>query len=307
MGWNAFHEAPEAAAVPSFDCSTTNNIVDLVICATPTLSVLDAEMALVYKAAISKDPAHKSDTKNRQIDWWKHRQECARLSDPLACLENAFRSRIAELSGGSVSPSFQAAPGVRSDTENRPLATLRVNGEKANSDTEKARSETDQPQAEAGAFLNKQRETDTRARSESAAVEDMPTFAVIAASIGAICIFLIAGTSRFFTSRKYYQELIDKDETRAFNGRLHWIIYSQSITLFFIFFITLLFGQSVVSFLSPNFPRDIKEVLIISISAAFFVPAIINFANSYFKVCTTEIVVTNKRIIYKTGFISRNT
>lgn len=97
-GWNAFQEAPQAVISPSFDCSNAHEQVDRLICSLPNLAKLDAEVAASYNAAINRDPTRASYIKARQVDWWRARQECTKSPAPAACVENAFRSRIFELS-----------------------------------------------------------------------------------------------------------------------------------------------------------------------------------------------------------------
>jgi uncharacterized membrane protein YdbT with pleckstrin-like domain len=79
-------------------------------------------------------------------------------------------------------------------------------------------------------------------------------------------------------------------------GRLHWIICLPSIVL-------LCVGLAVL--LIPT-PAEYRTV-IYGISAVLVLIAALSAFRAWFKQFTTEIAVTDRRIIYKTGFVSRET
>jgi uncharacterized membrane protein YdbT with pleckstrin-like domain len=82
-------------------------------------------------------------------------------------------------------------------------------------------------------------------------------------------------------------------------GRLHWIIYTEAVTAFVL---------SIVCLWVAHQPSEGTVALIgwvfglILLAASAFLAA-----KAWFDQWITEIVVTNLRIIYKRGFIERNT
>lgn len=96
----------------------------------------------------------------------------------------------------------------------------------------------------------------------------------------------------------YYVKVLRPDEIVKYTGRLHWIIYKNSIVLSVIFFLSL-----VIYF---NQTEDQKSVMFFA-SVVFLLLTVMSFVHSWFVRITTEIVVTDKRIIHKTGRIARRT
>jgi uncharacterized membrane protein YdbT with pleckstrin-like domain len=79
-------------------------------------------------------------------------------------------------------------------------------------------------------------------------------------------------------------------------GRLHWIMYLPAI-------IVVCIGLAVLAV--PSTPDN--RVIIYSISGVLVLIAALSAFRSWFKQFTTEIAVTDRRIIYKTGLVSRHT
>lgn len=84
----------------------------------------------------------------------------------------------------------------------------------------------------------------------------------------------------------YAQQNLLSDEIILHEAKFHWIVYVPGL----IFFL-----------LIPFFPFETIYV------ATLVVLAIASLAKSYVMMISTEFVVTNQRIIVKTGFISRQT
>jgi uncharacterized protein len=104
----------------SFDCTKANTPTEKAICAHPTVSALDEQLASAYREQLRtvNDP---STLKSRQRDWVSQvRNKC----EDVACLEAAYKSRIEELDvsaiKGPVASSFE--PPVVSNLE--PPATI---------------------------------------------------------------------------------------------------------------------------------------------------------------------------------------
>jgi uncharacterized membrane protein YdbT with pleckstrin-like domain len=87
---------------------------------------------------------------------------------------------------------------------------------------------------------------------------------------------------------KYSDEVLVGDEKVTYETGLHWIVYTPALVLFVIAIICL-----------PS-PYPVAALFFLISSCVSVVRAII-------RQMTTEIFVTTKRIIFKRGWISRNT
>lgn len=89
--------APETSAhAPSADCSKAGTEIEKTICQTETLARLDRQLAEAY-AAVRRTAG--ADIKQQQRSWLKERNACAEAGSSTisACLEDAYRQRLAEL------------------------------------------------------------------------------------------------------------------------------------------------------------------------------------------------------------------
>jgi uncharacterized membrane protein YdbT with pleckstrin-like domain len=96
----------------------------------------------------------------------------------------------------------------------------------------------------------------------------------------------------------YYTKVLQADEQVKFVGELHWIMYGNAIVL------ALLTAIAAVAGLSQH---DDRREGILLVAAVLLGLTTISFLRSWFHRVTTEIVVTDKRIIHKTGWIARRT
>jgi uncharacterized membrane protein YdbT with pleckstrin-like domain len=94
----------------------------------------------------------------------------------------------------------------------------------------------------------------------------------------------------------YVAKVLQPGEQVVHLVRLHWIMYLPAI-------IVLIIGLAVLAIPSTSDNR----VIIYSISGVLLLIAALSAFRAWFKQFTTEIAVTDRRIIYKTGFISRHT
>ena len=96
----------------------------------------------------------------------------------------------------------------------------------------------------------------------------------------------------------YYTKVLQPGENVKYVGGLHWTIYRDAILLGILALATLIF----------YFTLSGDQAFVVLMIAAFFLfLAIVSFIRSWFIRVTTEIVVTDKRIIHKTGWIARRT
>lgn len=91
-----------AMAQPSFDCGKANSPMERTICADPTLSSLDRELAAAFQQAIAKAGSDSFVIRADERRWLGGvRRECRGVG---ACVRQAFEMRISELKSQSVTP-----------------------------------------------------------------------------------------------------------------------------------------------------------------------------------------------------------
>jgi uncharacterized membrane protein YdbT with pleckstrin-like domain len=96
----------------------------------------------------------------------------------------------------------------------------------------------------------------------------------------------------------YYTKVLQPDERVKYVGKLHWTIYRNSIALGILTVIAACFS---ISLSGPQASIALAGIAILAILT------IVSFLGSWFLRVTTEIVVTDKRIIHKVGWIARRT
>jgi uncharacterized membrane protein YdbT with pleckstrin-like domain len=97
----------------------------------------------------------------------------------------------------------------------------------------------------------------------------------------------------------YVKHVIQPDEKILADGRLSWFVYHRAI-------ISLIVGFILIA-LEYAFWPWYQTTVIYGTAAVFGVTALWSGLYWWFRRWTTEIAVTNKRIIFKTGFINRHT
>jgi uncharacterized membrane protein YdbT with pleckstrin-like domain len=94
---------------------------------------------------------------------------------------------------------------------------------------------------------------------------------------------------------KYVEEVLQPGETVLFASTIHWLIYAPAILLF------------IAAVVSAFWTAGGSEFVLRGISLVCFAASFLSAARAWFKRWTTEIAVTDRRIIYKRGFIRRHT
>jgi len=96
----------------------------------------------------------------------------------------------------------------------------------------------------------------------------------------------------------YYAKVLQPDETVRYVGGLHWIIYRNAI----------LFGipALIAGAFSLTQPANQPPIALV-VFGIFLLLAVISFLRAWLVKAGTEIVVTDKRIIHKVGWIARHT
>jgi uncharacterized membrane protein YdbT with pleckstrin-like domain len=96
----------------------------------------------------------------------------------------------------------------------------------------------------------------------------------------------------------YVESVLHPDERVVAMGRMHWIIYARSALVF-------LFGIAIVAFGFGFGNAAGYWVSVAGVVVMLF--ALLMAAGSWIEQWTTEIAVTNRRVIQKTGLIRRST
>lgn len=99
----------------------------------------------------------------------------------------------------------------------------------------------------------------------------------------------------------YLKHVLQPDEKIVMVGRLSWIVYHRAI-LFLVLGAVLVILEQIFG---PQ--SDARHDLIYATVVVFGLAALITGLRAWFIRATTEIAVTNRRIIYKRGFITRHT
>ena len=96
----------------------------------------------------------------------------------------------------------------------------------------------------------------------------------------------------------YYTKVLQPNENVMHISRLHWIIYRHGIVLGFLALAALI--------IYVKLPDDQAPIALIA-AGCLLLLAILSFIHRWFHRLGTEIVVTDKRIIHKVGWIVRRT
>ena len=93
---------------------------------------------------------------------------------------------------------------------------------------------------------------------------------------------------------RYIDYILQPGETVAYTTTLHWVVYLPAIGLWLLAFIALMVGGA----LGPASLLVAMVCVLCGLGLAF---------SAWFRRWTTEIDVTDRRIVYKRGFIRRHT
>jgi uncharacterized membrane protein YdbT with pleckstrin-like domain len=98
----------------------------------------------------------------------------------------------------------------------------------------------------------------------------------------------------------YFHQVLRPDEVVNYHGHLHWLIYLRGLLLLVLACVVyvLAFGSGV----EPN-----ARIAFEGFAGVLAILALFSLAAAAIRRASTEVVVTNRRVIYKTGLISRRT
>ena len=97
----------------------------------------------------------------------------------------------------------------------------------------------------------------------------------------------------------YAERVLQPGETIAYRARLHWVIYL--LGLFFVILAVAAAGGTML------FKDETLRIALIVIAAIALAIGLYQMVRAWLWQANTEITVTTRRIIYKTGLISRST
>jgi uncharacterized membrane protein YdbT with pleckstrin-like domain len=101
---------------------------------------------------------------------------------------------------------------------------------------------------------------------------------------------------------KYVERVIQPGETVQYLSTIHWIVYVPG----FLFLIVGAIGLALMAKSGAD-PLALSLTLPLVLTGAACIAGLLSFFHAWFKRWTTELAVTDRRIIYKRGFIRRHT
>lgn len=106
---------------------------------------------------------------------------------------------------------------------------------------------------------------------------------------------------------KYVTRVLQPDETVVYATTLHWLVYFRAVVLLLIG-VGLLVASGFVSGRAGNPEYEKYLVWAIEILAGlFFLSAILSALRALIRRATTELAITDRRVIYKAGLLRRHT
>ncbi len=97
----------------------------------------------------------------------------------------------------------------------------------------------------------------------------------------------------------YAEKVLQPGETIAYQARLHWIVYLGGIVL--------VIAAVILALAAVALPGDTLKLGLMLAALIALALGLAQMLRAWFVVANTEIIVTNRRLIYKTGFIARDT
>ncbi len=97
----------------------------------------------------------------------------------------------------------------------------------------------------------------------------------------------------------YAERVLQPGESIAYRARLHWVIYGLGLILLIVAV------AAAIAAVALQTEAERVGLLLVALIALFL--GVFQIVRAWLWQVNTEITVTTRRIIYKTGFISRNT
>jgi uncharacterized membrane protein YdbT with pleckstrin-like domain len=96
---------------------------------------------------------------------------------------------------------------------------------------------------------------------------------------------------------RYARHTLQAGEKIVRVARLHWVIYAKAMA-----YVSMAFGIVILSYATIGLGR-----VAITLASGLAAMAVRHAIQAWWRQLTTEIAVTDKRVIYKTGFVQRHT
>lgn len=96
----------------------------------------------------------------------------------------------------------------------------------------------------------------------------------------------------------YHSEVLQANETVKAVGALHWSVYAQGLLLLAI--------ADVLVFVAVGRQPGQRHT-VLAAAAVIFVASLAQIAVTWLRCRSTEIVITDKRVLYKSGIVARHT
>lgn len=106
--------------------------------------------------------------------------------------------------------------------------------------------------------------------------------------------------------KTYVESVLLPGENLEYAGQLHWIIFVPGLTTSIGGAILCLSPETLNRLFGIGLVDDIRNYLLV-LGLLAVAGGVIMLANSYLRLISTELAITNRRVIAKTGFISRST
>lgn len=104
----------------------------------------------------------------------------------------------------------------------------------------------------------------------------------------------------------YIDHVIQPGESIVYRAPLHWVIYTRGLGIAAVG-VAITAAGLVTAQTEPSGSSDLIPMAIAALGVLVLGLAAISLAGSFIRRRTTEIAVTSKRVIYKTGFVRRLT
>ena len=98
---------------------------------------------------------------------------------------------------------------------------------------------------------------------------------------------------------KYVEQVLQPGESLVYATTLHWLVYLRALVLFVLAVLCLYFAGKV----DPGWPDMALKIT----AAVFCLWGILAAVNALIQRATTELAVTDRRVIFKTGIFQRHT
>ena len=86
------------AAPPTFDCDKVSATIEKLICMNDDLATLDRELSRVYAESLRRSAkSGQGELGEEQASWIKTRNDCWKSREQARCVQDSYRTRIAEL------------------------------------------------------------------------------------------------------------------------------------------------------------------------------------------------------------------